>query len=129
MPAVMALREEVFVREQGVPVAIERDARDRDAVHLLGEDEGRVIACCRLVVEGTLARLGRMAVAAPHRGRGAGARLLAFAEQVAREEGARVMALHAQTTARDFYARGGYVAEGDEFLDAGIVHVAMSRPI
>jgi predicted GNAT family N-acyltransferase len=37
--------------------------------------------------------------------------------------------LHAQIAARDFYARAGYAAEGGEFLDAGIVHVAMRRAL
>ena len=37
--------------------------------------------------------------------------------------------LHAQLTARDFYARAGYVAEGEEFDDAGIPHVLMRRPL
>ncbi|MGD9571458.1 MAG: GNAT family N-acetyltransferase, partial [Thermoleophilia bacterium] len=96
---------------------------------LLAEDGGRVVGCCRLVRAGDAMRLGRMAVAADARGTGAGARLLAFAEDVAREEGATEVTLHAQVSARGFYDRAGYAAEGDEFMDAGIVHVAMRRSL
>jgi predicted GNAT family N-acyltransferase len=115
------------VREQGVPPEIERDALDATALHLLAERDGEVIACCRLVGDGAVVRLGRMAVAAELRGGGVGARLLAYAEGVARERGGSEMELHAQLGARGFYARAGYAAEGDEFVDAGIVHVAMRR--
>lgn len=127
LPRVMALRHAVFVVEQGVPPDLERDDLDASAVHLLAEDDGVVVGCCRLVRDGDAVRLGRMAVAAAGRGRGVGARLLEFAEDVARRSGAAEVTLHAQVAVRGFYARAGYAEEGDEFLDAGIVHVAMRR--
>ena len=127
LAAVMALRERVFVAEQGVPPDRERDALDAGALHLLARRGDAVVGCCRLVRDGRAMRLGRMAVAAPARGLGVGAALLAFAERVARDEGAREVTLHAQLAAQGFYARAGYAAEGEEFLDAGIVHVAMRR--
>ena len=43
----------------------------------------------------------------------------------ARRRGFRETYLHAQSHARDFYARHGYVAEGDEYLEAGIPHIGM----
>jgi predicted GNAT family N-acyltransferase len=127
MPGVMALRHAVFVVEQGVPPELEHDGLDATALHLLAEGDGAIVGCCRLVRDGGAMRLGRMAVAAPGRRRGVGARLLRFAEDVARDAGATEVTLHAQVGARGFYARAGYAEEGDEFLDAGIVHVAMRR--
>lgn len=128
MAAVHALRHAVFCVEQGVPAELERDALDGSARHLVAvAEDGAVVACCRLVDEGRRVRLGRMAVATTHRGRGVGARLLALAHEVARATGAREVELHAQITARDFYARAGYVAEGEVFEDAGIDHVLMRR--
>ena len=39
------------------------------------------------------------------------------------------MAIHAQTSALGFWERAGYVAEGAEFEEAGIPHVAMRRAL
>lgn len=125
----MALREEVFVREQGVPAELERDPLDATAVHLVAARAGSVMACCRLVAAGEAVRLGRMAVAAAERGRGVGAALLAYAHAVARGGGATIVELHAQMAARGFYARAGYEAVGGPFQEAGIAHVAMRRSL
>lgn len=129
MGEVMTLRRRVFVDEQGVPAELERDDRDAEALHLVAVRDGAIVGCCRLVRVGGVVRLGRMAVTQGARGTGVGRRLLDFAERVAREEGAGRMTLHAQTSARGFYARAGYAAEGEEFLDAGIVHVAMRKAL
>jgi len=130
LPAALALRLEVFCREQGVPEALERDEHDAAATHLVAiTGDGEVVGTCRLLDEGARVRLGRMAVARAHRGRGIGARLLELAHREARSAGAREVELHAQLSARAFYAGAGYVAEGDEFEDAGILHVLMRRPL
>lgn len=126
----LALRLEVFCREQGVPEELERDDHDETAIHLVAvADDGEVVGTCRLVAEGARVRLGRMAVARAHRGRGVGADLLELAHREARATGAGEVELHAQLTALGFYAGAGYVAEGDQFEDAGILHVLMRRPL
>ena len=61
--AALALREEVFCGEQGVSLADERDGRDGEAVHLVAVEDGRVLGTCRLLLEGTAVKLGRMAEA------------------------------------------------------------------
>ena len=125
-----ALRLEVFCREQGVPEELERDGHDATAIHLVAVvPGGEVVGTCRLLHDGPRMRLGRMAVARAHRSRGIGADLLELAHREARDAGAREVALHAQVPVRDFYAGAGYVAEGEEFQDAGIPHVLMRRPL
>jgi predicted GNAT family N-acyltransferase len=39
------------------------------------------------------------------------------------------MELHAQTYARGFYERLGYVSFGDEYEEAGIAHISMRKPM
>ena len=125
----LALRHAVFCVEQGVPEELERDEHDATALHLVTVADGVVVGTCRLLFVGGSARLQRMAVARSHRGRGLGADLLEAAHRRARDAGATEMELHAQLAARDFYARAGYVAEGEEFEDAGIAHVVMRRSL
>jgi predicted GNAT family N-acyltransferase len=125
--AALELRRDVFVEEQGVPLAEERDEHDSTALHLVAVQGGRVVGTCRLVAAGETVKLGRMAVARAARGRGIAARLLAEAEARALELGGRRMALGAQLSARRVYERAGYVARGERFLDAGIEHVMMEK--
>ena len=123
------LRERVFCGEQGVDPAADRDGRDDEAVHVVAVADGRVVGTCRVLIEGELARLGRMAVEPHLRGSGLGARILAAAEQAARDAGARTVVLHAQTAAQSLYERGGYEVRGDPFVEEGIDHVTMERAL
>jgi predicted GNAT family N-acyltransferase len=127
--AALALRYEVFCVEQGVTLADERDGRDDEALHLVAVDGGAVVATCRLLAEDSEVKLGRMAVAASHRGRGLAAALLVEADARARELGARRIVLAAQLSAEAVYARAGYAPYGDVFLDAGIEHVMMGKAL
>jgi predicted GNAT family N-acyltransferase len=127
--AALVLREEVFVGEQGVSLAEERDGRDEEALHLVVVDDGVVVATCRLLVEGTTVKLGRMAVSRTRRGLGLARALITEAEARARELGAERIVLAAQLSAQALYDRAGYDAYGDVFLDAGIEHVMMSKAL
>ncbi len=133
-PEVVALRTRVFVEEQGVPPEVEQDAADATAVHAVarglgGELTGRVVATGRLLERDGRAVIGRMAVDASARGGGYGAAVLAELHRRARERGLTEVELHAQVGARGFYERAGYTAVGDEYVEAGIVHVTMRRAL
>ena len=125
----LELRRRVFVGQQGVALDADRDGLDPRALHLVAVDDGHVIGTCRLVFDGPLARLGRMAVEDDYRGRGLGAAILAEAEEQARAAGSERMRLHAQTAARSLYERGGFVVQGQEFMEEGIPHLTMEKPL
>jgi predicted GNAT family N-acyltransferase len=124
-----ALRVRVFCEEQGVDPDEELDDLDDEATHILALDESGVIATCRLRFPEGNCKLERMAVESRVRGLGVGGRLLAGAEAIASERGAATMVLNAQTRARDFYAANGYTPEGELFMEAGIEHVRMTKPL
>jgi predicted GNAT family N-acyltransferase len=123
----MRVRDAVFVLEQGVPREIERDEWDQRSDHALALDrEGRVVGTGRLLPDG---HIGRMAVLPEWRGHGIGGRILASLVARAHERGMQRVVLNAQTHAVPFYARHGFAASGDEFVEAGIPHVTMAREI
>lgn len=121
------VRFAVFVEEQGVPPEIEIDEFDPVSLHALAIDgDGRVLGTGRLLPDG---HIGRMAVARSARGAGVGGAILAALIDAARARGDREVALNAQTHAMPFYERFGFVAEGEEFDDAGIPHRSMRRAL
>ncbi|MDD7971703.1 GNAT family N-acetyltransferase [Roseinatronobacter alkalisoli] len=125
-----ALRRAVFVEEQGVSVIEEVDGRDGDALHLLARKDGRAVGCARVIVAGTTGKIGRVCVLADQRGQGIGIALIEAALDCMRQiEGVTQAQLGAQIYAIGFYERLGFIAVGPEYLDAGIAHRDMLRPV
>jgi YbgC/YbaW family acyl-CoA thioester hydrolase len=124
-----AIRDAVFIQEQGVPVALEQDSADGDALHVVAFNRlGRALGTARLVVTVApgVAKLGRMAVLASVRGAGIGRPLLMALVEAARQRGDREVILHAQSSAVGFYLRAGFAPQGAPFQEAGIAHQAMT---
>jgi predicted GNAT family N-acyltransferase len=117
------IRYAVFVDEQKVPAEIELDDWDALSLHALALDaQGRVLGTGRLLPDG---HIGRMAVLQSARGQGVGSALLRALLQAARARGDREVVLSAQTHAMPFYEKAGFIAEGDDYDDAGIPHRQM----
>jgi predicted GNAT family N-acyltransferase len=114
------------VVEQHVPEEEEWDEMDAVSRHVIAlAGDGAAIGTGRLAPDGHGMRIGRMAVLKGWRGNGVGSSLLSELIVMAREDGHNETRLHAQTHALAFYRRHGYVAVGDEFMEAGIPHVEM----
>ncbi len=121
------VRMMVFVEEQGVPLVLECDSFDAVSRHVLAVDtNGNTIGTGRLLPDG---HVGRMAVLPEWRGKGVGAALLRKLMESARENGVQQLALNAQIRAVPFYTRFGFVPVGSEFVEAGILHLAMIRDL
>ena len=125
-----ALRRTVFIEEQGVPEADELDDLDGQAVHLLAFVDGVPMGSARLLRKGETGKIGRVCVLAGARGTGLGVALMEKALAVlAADPGLRWAKLSSQSHALGFYERLGFVAEGAEYLDAGIPHRDMVRSL
>ena len=74
---VVAIRLNVFVYEQRVPLEEEVDEHDPEALHVLAFLEGQAAGTGRFYAEGERAVIGRMAVLPWARGRGVGRAILA----------------------------------------------------
>ena len=140
----LAIRFEVFVDEQGVDPAAERDALDPDprTFHsLVVDDEGIPLATGRMLAPHTdifhgegsfgamdpaLPHIGRVAVRKVARKTGAGTVLMLEleAEALARHgaDGSVRVELSAQDHAMPFYEKLGYTPYGAAYLDEGISH-------
>jgi predicted GNAT family N-acyltransferase len=68
-----------------------------------------------------------MAVARELRGSRVGRQVLDCLVEAARTRGDREVVLHAQCHAQNFYARAGFVPEGEVYAEAGIDHITMRR--
>ena len=125
--AMACVRETVFVLEQRVPREIETDDDDPRSVHALARaSDGTPIGTGRLAPGG---RIGRLAVLRDWRGRGVGATLLHTLVDQARARRLQEVSLHAQRSAVPFYLRHGFMTHGEEFVEAGIPHTTMLRPL
>lgn len=127
MTAALEVRHRVFCEEQGVPKREEIDGRDREAVHLVAVEDGRVLGTCRLLFVDRTVQFSRLAVEPGARRRGIATRLLQAADAEALAAGAKRIVLHAQTYARDLYLADGYEPRGHVFVEAGIEHIAMEK--
>ena len=121
------IRKAVFVEEQAVPLELELDEYDDTATHFLMSDGDTPLATARLLDKHGLAKIGRVAVLREVRGRGLGLSLMQAVLDEARRRGFEEAVLDSQTYAIPFYERLGFVAEGEEFDDAGIPHFLMRR--
>jgi predicted GNAT family N-acyltransferase len=123
------IREEVFIDEQQVPVDLERDEDDSQALHFIALADDRSVGTARVVFrdDGTSAKIGRVAVCRSNRGFGIGKLLIAAIEAAPDLRRVDNFLLDAQTHALQFYEGLGYEAYGEEFMDAGIPHRHMKK--
>ena len=127
--AASQVRAEVFEQEQRIALALARDQADDSAVHALARNRmGLPVATGRLLQPGPgVSRVGRLAVLRGVRGAGIGRDVLQALMQTAAERGDHEVRLQAQASAQGFYARLGFVVDGEPFEEAGIAHIEMVR--
>ncbi len=133
----IAVRTEVFVREQGVPAELEVDGLDSPASacghFLMLDDEGAApvpIGAFRAFFETEdTVHLQRLCILKEYRGRGLGREMLRFAEHYYMKKGARRFTLGAQCYAVPFYEKCGYTCVSGVFEDAGIPHRTMEKAV
>ena len=125
-PACAAVRRVVFQLGQRVPLEIERDGRDDEALHWVLRHGPSVVGTARARGVGDgFAKVERVAVLGCYRGRGAGRTLMEAVHRGLVDAGFTKAKLHAQQDVIGFYEALGYAPQGDVFFEADIPHVSM----
>ncbi len=123
--ALTAIRITVFVDEQNVPIDLEIDGLDPQCIHVMAyHSKNDSIGAARMREDG---HIGRMAVLRDYRNKGVGSALLSVLMDIAKKRNLHRVYLHAQISAVKFYQNHQFTQYGEEFMDAGIRHVAMQR--
>lgn len=123
------IRVKVFVEEQNVPIEMELDEFDEEALHILLYDAEKPVACARLIIQGERAIIGRVAVLKEYRKKGYGKMLCSKLLEIAKEKNVKYVMLHAQCYAIGFYNKLGFVEYEERFDEAGIEHIEMRKEL
>ncbi|MFE6166299.1 GNAT family N-acetyltransferase [Viridibacillus arvi] len=122
------VREEVFVKEQGVPLPLEKDEYDKDATHFVAYNGEEPIAAGRVrIVDGNIAKVDRVCVLPDFRRKQIGVLMMTHLEKYAKGHQLAKVKLNAQTHAIPFYEKQNYIITSPEFLDSGIPYRAMEK--
>lgn len=126
----LAIRDRVFVREQGIDPDLEMDDLDGICWHAVAYQDTQPVGTARLIMKDRfVAKIGRVAVLPAARGRGVATSLMRMLEDYAHREGITRIEVDAQIAVQALYEKLDYTPEGDHFLDAGIIHIRMAKPL
>lgn len=126
----LQLRSEVFVIEQDC-IYQDIDGKDERALHVLGSDDGKLIAYARCFQRGDYfeeAAIGRILVRENYRKFGYGHQITkASIKAIETKYKADTIKISAQIYLVIFYESHGFKTIGDRYLEDGIPHIAMVR--
>ena len=124
------LRNEVLRKPLHLNFAKEELDREKNDILIGAFEEDKMLGCCLLTrLDKDNVRLRQMAVQNNLQGKGIGASMMNFAENVARDNGYKKMVMHARKTAVGFYEKLGYNVVDNEFIEVSIPHFIMEKKL
>ena len=128
-----SIRRRVFIDEQGVDESLEIDEHDvtgGGCRHYYATVDGVPAGAFRCTDKGEgIAKLQRFCVLPEYRKKGLGRFMLDGLEELCRAGQYRQIEFGAQCRAVPFYEKCGYRVVSGIFMDAGIEHVKMEKPL
>ena len=125
---IIKLRLEVFVIEQNC-IYQDLDNKDQKAIHLVGEEDGKLIAYTRLFKKGDYfenASIGRVIVKKESRKKDYGKTIMQKSiEELKNEHNEENIEISAQKYLIKFYLDLGFKKIGEEYLEDNIPHIKM----
>jgi ElaA protein len=126
----LQLRSKIFVVEQNC-VYLDLDGKDKVALHLFAEFEGKIVAHARLFKAGISfdnASIGRVVVDADYRDRKWGHDLMREAiAGIASNFNETKIIIGAQLYLKKFYESHGFIQSSEMYLEDDIPHIEMIR--
>lgn len=124
------LRDDILRKPLGLGFSKDELEEEKDNMLIAAFEDDDILGCCMLVEEKPgILRLRQMAVLNDLQGKGIGRALMNFAENLARDQGYRIMSMHARKNAVGFYEKMGYKIAGNEFLEVTIPHYVMEKKL
>lgn len=125
---ILKSRAKVFMFEQKIWY-LDMDNIDYKAQHLFLEENGEVLAYLRAFFEenSEVIHIGR--VLSVEHNKGLGTSLMQKAIEHFKIQGIKEIRLNSQMTAVRFYEKLGFIAVGEEFIEAGIPHIKMVKSL
>jgi ElaA protein len=125
---ILQLRNAVFIVEQNCPYQ-DCDNKDIPALHLMGKENGKLLAYARLIPPGISYRessIGRVVSSPDARGKGLGKQLMwECIQQIEKKFPSSSIRIGAQLYLEHFYTSFGFIRDSDVYLEDNIPHVEM----
>ena len=124
------LRYNILRQPLGLSFTDDELEKEKNDILIAAFDDDEMLGCCMLVpVDRNSARVRQMAFNNNLQGKGIGASIMSFAENLARDKGFNKLIMHARKTAIGFYEKFGYKVVGDEFTEVRLPHHVMEKII
>jgi N-acetylglutamate synthase-like GNAT family acetyltransferase len=124
------LRNEILRKPLGLTLTPQDLEMEKKDILIAAFDDDEILGCCVLSpVDHNTLRLRQMAVQGNLQGKGIGASIMSFAENLARDKGYKKLYMHARNNAVGFYEKFGYKINGKEFQEINIPHHIMEKKI
>ncbi len=124
---IMAVRTQVFQREQQIDPALDFDGLDQAATHAVAFSKAKPVGTARVRQLDVSAKIERVGVLLTYRNQGIGrAMMLEILSHLG--PGTEVI-LNAQRSSEHFYQRLGFAPQGVAFMEAGIEHIQMHQTL
>ncbi|MCB2225608.1 MAG: MSMEG_0568 family radical SAM protein [Desulfarculaceae bacterium] len=130
--AALAVRQRVFVEEQGIVALSDRDETDERSIHLLAIVNGEVAGTVRVYQSDERPEAwvgGRLAVEKAQRRTGAGAALVKEAMRTVRRRGCTHFTAEIQQANVAFFQRLGWAKSGEQYEIHGWAHQPMTADL
>jgi N-acetylglutamate synthase-like GNAT family acetyltransferase len=124
------LRLEILRKPLDLRFSKDELENERDDILIGAFEEDKILGCCLLTkIDDNSVRLRQMAVQNNLQGKGIGASMLNYAENLARDHGYKIMVMHARKHVIGFYEKLGYKVTSGEFEEITIPHHVMEKAL